>query len=138
MTYIIKLDQIIYTIDSCYFNYIFLRKYDPIITISSKWGHPNAFSNGFNPQDVVNDLYAHSSHLKFWAWAKHELIKTVTMTLETWFMHNPKLCHIFVNGAISSNIIHCYKNDKTNECDGKYIQVPGVDMEIGYCQQYLD
>ena len=53
-----------------------------------------SFSNGFNPQDTGNSLYGHSLHLNFWAWEKHELIKTVIMALETRFMHNTKWCII--------------------------------------------
>ena len=46
-------------------------------------------------------------------------------------MHNQKSCHAFVNGALSLNIVQCYKSNKTNEweCDAKYIQVSSVDMK---------
>ena len=154
----IKLDQMIYKCDSCCFNYIFVNKYNRNITIdinhgekhfsynfwyqpyhnikiSREWCHPNAFSNRFNPQGVANGLYGHILH--FWDWKKHKIIETVIMTLETRFMDNSKSSHAFVTGALSSNIIHCYKTDKTNG-NVKYIQVPGVDMENWIFATLLD
>ena len=77
----IKLDQMIYKSDSCYFNYILLKKYNRNITININhgekhsscnfWYHPKTFSNGLNPQDVANGLYGHSLH--FCDWKKHEI-----------------------------------------------------------------
>ena len=46
-------------------------------------------------------------------------------------MHNQRSCHAFVNGALSLNIVQCYKISKTNEreCDAKYTPVSSVDMK---------
>eukprot|EP01084_Bolivina_argentea_P066248 120760_1 len=90
------------------------------IMVSSEWGVPDAFTTGFNLDHVKNNKYGSSLH--FWDWEKHKKIKTINfgldkvcMPLEIKFFHNPKSVHAVCGAALTSNIIHIYRDHKTNE-----------------------
>ena len=106
------------------------------IMVSTEWGTPNAFSQGFNPGHLGEGLYGSSIH--FWDWTKRELIQTtkfdlskVAMPLEIRFKHEPKSVHAICGAALTSNIIHIYKDEKTKkwETNPDWIQVEPVEME---------
>eukprot|EP00483_Globobulimina_turgida_P009484 UN09503 len=80
-------------------------------------------------------MYGSSVH--FWNWREHTLIKTVTfdldkvcMPLEVKFCHDPKSVHAFIGAALTSNVIHVYR-DGAGEwvANADYIQTEGVEME---------
>ena len=79
-------------------------------------------------------MYGSSIH--FWDWKQRKLIKTVTfdqskvcMPLEIRFLHDPRSKHAFCGAALTSNIIHIFKDDN-NEwiCNPDYIQIDTVRM----------
>ena len=43
------------------------------VMISSEWGEPRSFLEGFNPQHVADGKYGR--HLHVWDWTKHEVIQ---------------------------------------------------------------
>ena len=103
--------------------------------ISTEWGTPEAFSKGFNPAHVSKNMYGTSIH--FWDWKEHTLIKTtrfdpskVIMPLEIRFCHDPKSVHAVCGAALTSNIIHIWKDEQSEEwlSDPDWIQVPPVEM----------
>jgi selenium-binding protein 1 len=101
------------------------------VMISSEWGHPSAFKNGFNPQDVADGKYGKSLHV--WNWEEKKIQQTIDlgadgwMPLETRFLHDPKKAHGFVGCALSSNVFHFHleKDGKTWAAD-KVICIPAL------------
>jgi len=102
------------------------------IMVSSGWGDPNSFSKGFNPAEVPTK---YGKHLYFWDWKERKLIKSVDLgnegliPLEVRFMHNPDQAHGFVAAALSSTVIHFFK-DSTGEWKTEtVIAVPNMQVE---------
>jgi len=105
------------------------------VMISTEWGSPDAFTKGFNPEHVSQKLYGTSIH--FWDWTEHKLIKTetfdpskVVMPLEIRFQHDPKSVHAVCGAALTSNIIHIWKDEQKDDwlSDPDWIQVDAVEM----------
>eukprot|EP00484_Ammonia_sp_Unknown_P022167 CAMPEP_0197040362 /NCGR_PEP_ID=MMETSP1384-20130603/17081_1 /TAXON_ID=29189 /ORGANISM="Ammonia sp." /LENGTH=559 /DNA_ID=CAMNT_0042471105 /DNA_START=15 /DNA_END=1694 /DNA_ORIENTATION=- len=105
------------------------------VMISTEWGTPKAFSTGFNPAHVQKKMYGNAIHI--WDWSEHTLIKKITfdesevcMPLEIRFLHEPKSGDAFCGAALTSNIIHIYKDSKTKEwtANADYIQVEAIEM----------
>jgi len=91
------------------------------VMISSEWGVPNAFKNGFNPAHVAEGKYG--KHLYVWDWTERKVIQTIDLgdeglvPLELRFLHNPEKSEGFVAATLSSNIIRFHKDSK----DGKWV-----------------
>eukprot|EP01083_Nonionella_stella_P090464 252713_1 len=116
------------------YNYDFWYQPYHNIMVSSEWGTPEAFSQGLNPEHLKQGMYGTSIH--FWNWNEHTLIKTETfdiskvcMPLECRFLHDPKSVHGLIGAALSSNVIHFYRNDQRKwVVNPDYIQVEGIEM----------
>ena len=97
------------------FGYDFWYQPRKNVMISSEWGEPNSFFDGFNPAHVKDGKYGR--HLHVWDWAKHEVIQDIDLgmegmiPLELRFLHNPDAEEGFVGAALSSNMIRFYKNE---------------------------
>ncbi|ERM97990.1 hypothetical protein AMTR_s00117p00130990 [Amborella trichopoda] len=82
--------------------------------ISSSWGAPSAFLEGFNLQHVLDGLYGR--HLHVYSWPECELKQTLYLRssglipLEIRFLHDPSKDTGFVGCALSSNMVRFYKN----------------------------
>ena len=82
--------------------------------VSSEWGEPQCFLNGFNPAHVAEGKYGR--HLHVWNWTSHELIQDIDLgsegliPLELRFLHNPDATEGYVGAALSTNIFRFYKN----------------------------
>jgi methanethiol oxidase len=99
--------------------------------ISSEWGPPNTFLDGFNPQDVADGKYGHS--LNFWDLESKTKTQTIDLgadgliPLEIRWQHDPDSTQGFVGATLSSNIIRFSKNGEwTAE---KLIDVPNEELE---------
>jgi len=101
--------------ESTPFGYDFWYQPRHNIMVSTQWGSPNAFKNGFNPAHVAEKLYGNSIH--FWNWKERKLIKTVDLgntgliPLECRFLHDPAKPIGYVAAALSSTIIMFYQKD---------------------------
>ncbi|KAK9138478.1 hypothetical protein Sjap_009072 [Stephania japonica] len=81
--------------------------------ISSSWGAPAAFTQGFNPQHVSDGLYGR--HLYVYSWPDGELKQTMDLgntgliPLEIRFLHNPARDIGYVGCALSSTMVRFFK-----------------------------
>jgi len=97
------------------------------VMISSEWGAPLAFRNGFNLKDVEEGKYGRS--LNIWKWEEKELIQTLDLgdegmvPLEIRFLHNPDAAEGFVGCALSGNIFRFFKHENSWIAE-KVISVP--------------
>jgi selenium-binding protein 1 len=82
--------------------------------ISSEWGPPNVFKDGFNPEDVPAGKYGHRLH--FWDLERKAKTQTIDLgdegliPLEIRWQHDPDSTQGFVGATLSSNIIRFSKN----------------------------
>ncbi|XP_071943536.1 methanethiol oxidase-like [Antedon mediterranea] len=103
------------------------------VMISTEWGAPKAFLNGFNPDDYTNGLYGKSLHV--WDWDKHTIQQTINMgdegavPLEIRFLHNPIAKEGFVGCALSSNVMRFYMKDNGTWAHEKVIDVANKEVE---------
>lgn len=102
--------------NSINFGYDFWYQPRHNVMISSSWGSPSAFRNGFNFEDVKNGLYGQT--LTVWNLEKHEPIQTLDlgseglMPLEIRFLHNPNASEGFVGCALSSTVFRFYQKEE--------------------------
>jgi selenium-binding protein 1 len=113
--------------------YDFWYQYRHNVMISSGWGDPRTFLNGFNPQDVTDGKYGRSLYV--WDFMEKKVVQEIDLgpegliPLELRFLHNPDATEGFVGAALSSTIIRFHKNG-----DGKWsaepvIRVPSKKVE---------
>jgi methanethiol oxidase len=82
--------------------------------ISSEWGPPNVFKDGFNPEDVPAGKYGQRLH--FWDLERKAKTQTIDLgdegliPLEIRWQHDPDSTQGFVGATLSSNIIRFSKN----------------------------
>jgi selenium-binding protein 1 len=99
--------------------------------ISSEWGAPNTFKDGFNPEDVGAGKYGKQLH--FWDLEKKAKIQTIDLgaegliPLEIRWQHNPESTQGFVGATLSSNIIRFSKNGEWTT--DKVIDVSNEELE---------
>lgn len=85
------------------------------VMVSSEWAAPNTFMPGFDLEHVGKLIYGREIHL--WDFEKKEprqsfyLGEDGLVPLEVRFHHDPDSSHGFVGAALSSNIIHWWKDD---------------------------
>lgn len=98
------------------------------IMVTSGWGAPNAFFDGFNPLDVARGRYCRA--LYFWDWEKHEQIQTIDLgpdgdiPLEVRFLHNPEASEGFVTCCLGSSIFRFFKQENGSWGAEKVIEIP--------------
>jgi selenium-binding protein 1 len=99
--------------------------------ISSEWGAPNTFLDGFDPNDVAEGNYGRQ--LNFWDLEKKAMIQTIDLGDDGWipleirWQHDPDSTTGFVGATLSSNIIRFSKNgDWTAD---KVIDVANEELE---------
>lgn len=101
--------------------------------ISSEWGEPNTFLQGFNPAHVADGKYGRSLHV--WDWREHTVIQTIDLgeegliPLELRFLHDPTATEGYVGAALSTNMIRFYKNKQGTYSAHKVIDVPSKKVE---------
>ncbi len=96
-----------------HFNYDFWYQPRHNIMVSSEWAAPNTFMPGFDLEEVGHLKYGRRLH--FWDFQQKRIAQTHYLgedglvPLEVRFHHNPDSTHGFVGAALSSNVIHWYK-----------------------------
>ena len=114
------------------FNYDFWYQPRQNVMVSSEWGAPNTFKDGFKLEDVKAGRYGRKLH--FWDWADRRLIKSVDLgeagmiPLEVRFHHDPKSVHGFVGAALSSTIWHWHRQGDSWTAD-KVVEVTPVEVK---------
>jgi selenium-binding protein 1 len=113
------------------FNYDFWYSPRHNTLLSSEWGAPNTFQDGFNPADVGEGKYGRSLH--FWDLAEKKVIQTIDLgdegliPLEIRWQHDPESTQGFVGATLSSNIIHFSRNGEWTT--DKVIDVGNEELE---------
>jgi len=98
------------------------------VMISSEWGAPSAFREGFNLDDVMSGRYGHSLHV--WDWTKRQRIQTIDlgkdgiMPLEIRFLHNPTQSTGYVGCALTANVFRFHRLDDGSWTADKVIDIP--------------
>ncbi|KVH90914.1 Selenium-binding protein [Cynara cardunculus var. scolymus] len=115
--------------------------------ISTSWGAPAAFTQGFNLQHVSDGLYGR--HLHIYSWPDGELKQTIDLgpdgllPLEIRFLHDPTKDTGFVGCALSSNMVRFFKTSDgswSHEVQNWILpEMPGLitDFLISLDDQYL-
>jgi methanethiol oxidase len=99
--------------------------------LSSEWGAPNTFLDGFNPADVAEGKYGHQLH--FWNLEQRAKTQTIDLGDDGWipleirWQHDPESTTGFVGATLSSNIIRFTKNGEWTA--NKVIDVANEDLD---------
>jgi len=102
------------------------------IMVSTSFGSPNSFKNGFDPSAVST---SYGNKMYFWNWEERTLIKDVDLgaesliPLEVRFKHQPDSTHGFTGAALSSTIIHIFKDGQGEWQIENVITVPALEVE---------
>jgi selenium-binding protein 1 len=100
--------------------------------LSSEWGAPNTFRDGFNPEDVAAGKYGKRLH--FWDLERKAKIQTIDLgdegliPLEIRWQHDPDSTQGFVGATLSSNIIRFSRNGEWTTV--KVIDVANEDRDL--------
>jgi selenium-binding protein 1 len=99
--------------------------------LSSEWGAPNTFLDGFNPDDVAEGKYGRRLH--FWDLERKAKVQTIDLGDDGWipleirWQHDPESTTGFVGATLSSNIIRFSKNGEWTT--DKVIDVGNEDLD---------
>jgi len=113
------------------FGYDFWYQPKHNVLVSTGWGHPRCFKEGFDLEDVKKGYY--SKELYIWDWTTHELVKTIGLgpegliPLEIRFLHNPEAAEGFVGCALSSTVFRIYKEGNEWMAE-KVIEIPSKEV----------
>ncbi len=100
--------------------------------VTSEWGAPNTFKDGFNPADVAAGKYGRKLH--FWDLEKRTKVQTIDLGDEGWipleirWQHDPDSAQGFVGATLSSNIIRSIATTEAG-ASAKAIDVANEELE---------
>ena len=100
--------------------------------VSSEWGAPNTFLDGFDPADVAAGKYGRRLH--FWDLERHAVVQTLDLgdegliPLEIRWQHDPDSTQGFVGATLSSNIIRFDRQDGSWQAE-KVIDIPNEELQ---------
>ena len=100
--------------------------------VSSEWGAPNTFQDGFDPADVGAGKYGRRLH--FWDLERREKVQTIDLgddgliPLEIRWQHDPESAQGFVGATLSSNILR-FSRDNGSWAAEKVIDVANEELE---------
>ena len=100
--------------------------------VSSEWGAPNTFKDGFDPADVAAGKYGRRLH--FWDLERRAKVQTVDLgddgliPLEIRWQHDPDSRQGFVGATLSSNIIRFHSENGSWDVE-KVIDVANEPLE---------
>src|ERR1700744_2064306 len=83
--------------------------------VSSEWGAPNTFQDGFNPADVAAGKYGRKLH--FWDLEQRKQVQTIDLGEDGWiplelrWQHNPDSAQGFVGLTLSSTIKRFHRDN---------------------------
>nr|XP_056708331.1 methanethiol oxidase-like isoform X1 [Euleptes europaea] len=97
------------------------------VMISSEFGVPKFFVDGFNPADLGKGRYGR--YLYIWDWTTRCLLESIDVgedsaPLEVRFLHNPDAAHAMVSSPLQGCIFHVFKRQDGCWTAEKVIQVP--------------
>jgi selenium-binding protein 1 len=98
------------------------------VMVSSEWAAPKTYYPGFDLEDVEAGNYGHRLH--FWDWEAGTVEQTIDLgeegliPLEVRFLHTPESTHGFVGAALSSNVLHFWRDR-----EGEYRAETVIDFE---------
>ena len=113
-------------------NYDFWYQPRQNVLVSSEFGEPNAYEEGFDIEDVGTGRYGQRLH--FWNLAERRLEQTVNLgeagliPLEVRCLHDPDADEGFVAAALSSNIFRWHRPNGSWEAN-EVISVDNVELE---------
>jgi selenium-binding protein 1 len=113
-------------------NYDFWYQPRKNVLISSEFGEPNAYEEGFDIADVAGGRYGQRLH--FWNLEDRTLEQTVDLgergllPLEVRWLHNPESDEGFVGAALSSNMFHWSRSNGSYTAN-EVISVDNVELE---------
>jgi selenium-binding protein 1 len=97
------------------FNYDFWYQPRQNALVSSEWGAPNTFKDGFNPADVGAGKYGRKLH--FWDLEQRRIVQTVDLGDDGWiplelrWQHDPDSLQGFVGVTLSSTVKRFFKDN---------------------------
>ena len=100
--------------------------------VSSEWGAPNTFKDGFDPADAGKGKYGRKLH--FWDLERREQVQTLDLGDDGWiplelrWQHDPDSAQGFVGATLSSNIIRFYRDNGSWDAE-KVIDVANEELE---------
>ncbi|NXK57222.1 SBP1A oxidase, partial [Chauna torquata] len=102
------------------------------ILMSTEWGTPKVFADGFNPADIEKGHYGR--RINVWDWNSHTYIQAIdlgkdSIPLEIRFLHNPDAAEGFVGCALSGAVHRFYKTEKGDWAAEKVIEVPSKKVQ---------
>jgi methanethiol oxidase len=113
-------------------NYDFWYQPRGNVLISSEFGEPNAYEEGFDIEDVGAGRYGRRLH--FWDLAERRLDQTIDLgeqgliPLEVRWLHDPEAEEGFVGAALSSNMFRWHRSNGSWEAE-QVISVENVELE---------
>jgi selenium-binding protein 1 len=113
-------------------NYDFWYQPRKNVLISSEFGEPNAYEEGFDIADVAAERYGRRLH--FWDLSKRTLEQTVDLgddgliPLEVRWLHDPESDAGFVGAALSSNMFRWYRQNGSWRAE-QVIAVDNVELD---------
>src|ERR1700733_10190857 len=114
------------------FNYDFWYQPRKNVLISSEFGEPNAYEEGFDIKDVVAGRYGQRVH--FWDLAERRLKQTIDLgehgliPLEVRWLHDPEAEGGFVGAALSSNMFRWHRSNGSWDAE-RVITVDNVELD---------
>jgi selenium-binding protein 1 len=100
--------------------------------VSSEWGAPNTFQDGFDPADVAAGRYGRRIH--FWDLERREKVQTIDLgddgliPLELRWQHDPDSTEGFVAATLSSNVLRFHRENGSWAAE-KVIDVANTELE---------
>jgi selenium-binding protein 1 len=113
-------------------NYDFWYQPRRNVLISSEFGEPNSYEEGFDIEDVGAGRYGRRLH--FWDLAERRLDQTIDLgeqgliPLEVRWLHDPEAEEGFVGAALSSNMFRWHRSNGSWEAE-QVISVENVELE---------
>ena len=114
-------------------NYDFWYQPRKNVLISSEFGEPNAYEQGFDIEDVGAGRYGQRLH--FWDLAERRLEQTIDLgeqglvPLEVRWLHDPEADQGFVGATLSSNIFRCPPRERQLPRPSPVIEVDNVELD---------
>ena len=114
------------------YNYDFWYQPRHNVMVSSEWGSPNTFWNGFHLEDVKSGKYG--THIHFWDWKERKLVQSIDLgaegaiPLEVRFHHNPDSAQGYVGAALGSTVWRWNRAGDKWKAD-QVIEIPPVETK---------
>ncbi|CAP26959.2 Protein CBG06685 [Caenorhabditis briggsae] len=107
------------------------------LLISSEWGHPRLFRDGFQPSELENVSESFGSCLHVWQISPPKLLQSIgldsfdgSLVISVKFLHNTDCNHAFAISAIGSSIFHLHMNTLSREWQADRVaHVPSLKVE---------